>query len=85
MNPHNSLKDLLQKYRDNAISREEFDQLVKHVNNTATEAEIKYWMMEQLYEIEPSDEREPEVWDPKAEVQFQELLKKIKDGRDEKV
>lgn len=85
MNPHNSLKDLLQKYRDNAINREEFDQLVKYVNNAATEAEIKYWMMEQLYEIEPSDEREPDVWDPKAEVQFQELLKKIKDGRDEKV
>ncbi|MBC9797873.1 hypothetical protein [Sinomicrobium weinanense] len=79
MDQHNLIKDLLQKFRENTITREEFDKLSSMVDHATKEAEVKYWMMDHLYDMEPSDEDDPEAWDAKSEIQFEELQKKIKD------
>ncbi|UGU17337.1 hypothetical protein LS482_05560 [Sinomicrobium kalidii] len=78
MNRHRALIEvLLEKFRENTISREEFEQLAAIVNDPASEGEIKYWMEEHWDDMDLSSERSP-FEDSEAENQFEELQKKIR-------
>lgn len=46
MNQQEPLKNLLEKFRDNALTRKEFDRLAAMVNDPASKDEIKFWLGE---------------------------------------
>lgn len=77
MNRHRALIEvLLEKFREETISREEFDQLAKIMNDPASEGEVKYWMEEHWEDMDLSRERYPSD-DKEADSYFEELRKKI--------
>lgn len=76
MNRHRALIEvLLEKFRENTMTPEEFDQLAEIVNDPSTEGEIKYWMEEHWEDMDPSDH--PPLEDKETDGHFEELRKKI--------
>ncbi|MGS2764159.1 hypothetical protein [Sinomicrobium sp. M5D2P9] len=79
MNRHRALIEvLLEKFRENALTRDEFGQLAEIVNDPALEGEIKYWMEEHWEDMDPSCDRSRSGNMENTE-QFDELWKKLED------
>ncbi|RNL84119.1 hypothetical protein ED312_14345 [Sinomicrobium pectinilyticum] len=76
---------LLEKFRENALTREEFEQLAKIMNDPDLEGEVKYWMEEHWEDMDPPGDRSPSE-NVKSKEQFDELRKKLEDReRDSKI
>ncbi|MGS2739646.1 hypothetical protein [Sinomicrobium sp. M5D2P17] len=75
---HWRLEKLLKKFRENTITRNEFEQLAKMINDPNLEGEVKYWMEEHWEDMDLSCDRSPSE-NMKSKEQFDELRKKLED------
>ncbi|RAV29666.1 hypothetical protein DN748_05985 [Sinomicrobium soli] len=67
---------LLEKFRDNTITRMEYEQLARIVNDPENEGEIKYWMKEHWDDLDTEDTGS-ESWD--MESSFGEELDRLRE------